>query len=170
MSLKLIGALCVIIACGSCGVFLASQHIQKIKQLESLITVLHYMECELQYRHTPLPALCRLSAQQICGKVSKVFLQLANELEQQIKPDVHRCMQVVLDKADITDGIIIGALQELGNNLGRFDVTGQILGLERIRKKCERDLADMSEHKNHRLRSYQTLGLCAGAAIAILLV
>lgn len=170
MNFKLIGALCVIIACGGCGFSLASQHVQRIRRMESLITVLHNMECELQYRQTPLPQLCRLSAQQISGSISKIFLLLSNELEQQIKPNVYRCMQVVLDKTDIADTLVIGALQELGNNLGRFDVAGQILGLERIRKKCERHLADMTANKAYRLRSYQTLGLCAGTAIAILLV
>lgn len=170
MSIKLVGALCVIIACGGCGFSMASQHIQRIKRMENLVSVLHYMESELQYRHMSLPQLCSLSAQQVSGKISKVFQLLSNEMEQQIKPDVHRCMQVVLDQVDVMDMYTVRYLQELGKNLGRFDLTGQILGLERIRQKCERDLADMSEDKGYRLRSYQTLGLCAGAALVILFV
>ena len=58
----------------------------------------------------------------------------------------------------------------MGSSLGRFDLDGQLLGLEAVRVYCQEQLSEMSKDRDVRLRSYQTLGLCAGAALAILFV
>lgn len=62
------------------------------------------------------------------------------------------------------------AFETLGATLGRFDVDGQIRGLEAVRELCRRELDELSRDRDTKLRSYQTLGLCAGAALAILFV
>ena len=59
-------------------------------------------------------------------------------------------------------------LADLGTSLGRFDLPGQLKGLEAARISCRRDLEELSRDRDVRLRSYQTLGLCAGCALAIL--
>jgi len=66
--------------------------------------------------------------------------------------------------------LVRGAAEELGGNLGRFDIPGQLRGLENTRKECCDKLQMLTQNNDSRLRSYQTLGLCAGAALAILLV
>ena len=68
------------------------------------------------------------------------------------------------------DSMLHEVMTELGDHLGRFDLQGQINGLEHCREHCVSKLKLLSDNKEKRLRSYQTLGLCAGAAIAILLV
>ena len=62
------------------------------------------------------------------------------------------------------------ALDVMAQSLGRFDLEGQLKGLNLARNVCRRDLEELSVNRDVRLRSYQTLGLCAGAALAILLV
>ena len=62
------------------------------------------------------------------------------------------------------------AFEIMGSSLGRFDMEGQIKGLEAVRGFCRRELEGLSQNRDSRLRSYQTLGLCAGAALAILFV
>jgi len=47
---------------------------------------------------------------------------------------------------------------------------GQLKGLESVRQECRRQVETLSYNRDARLRSYQTLGLCAGAALAILFV
>ena len=69
--------------------------------------------------------------------------------------------------------MIILLLQQmllLGKSIGRFDMDGQIKGLEAVRQDCRRRLDELSKDRDTRLRSYQTLGLCAGAALAILFI
>lgn len=170
MSLKLIGALCVIAACGGCGFMMAAQHLAKIRMLKNLIAALNHMECELQYRCTPLPQLCRQAGEQSQGKVRQILLLLSEELESQISPDAGRCMASVLDKLGDVDHTIYGIFMELGRTLGKFDMSGQLRGLENAHAICSEHLERLMENKDKRLRSYQTLGLCAGAAVAILFV
>ena len=54
--------------------------------------------------------------------------------------------------------------------IGKFNVNGQIKGFSSVNEACKQHLHRLSEGRDTRLRSYQTLGLCAGAALAILLV
>ena len=170
MSIKLIGSVCVMIACGGYGFYMACQQVSKIRQLENLIKAIHQMKCELQFHHTSLPQLCRSCVKYIDGDVFRVFSLLEKELEDQVVPNACQCMRVVVEKVGLTDTAIGLILQDLGNNLGTFDLDGQLLSLERIQERCEHDLEHLLKEKASRIRSYQTLGLCAGAAIVILLV
>ena len=170
MSLKVIGSILIITACGGFGFKIAATHVKEVKTLRQLIAILDYMECELQYRLTPLPALCRQAAGEGNGVLQKTFLQLAIELEDQVSPDVERCMTAALNQVNDIPRLTFHGLDMLGKTLGRFDLNGQLKGLEAVRQECRRNLEHLSKNQDVRLRSYQTLGLCAGAAMAILLI
>ena len=170
MSLKILGALCVVTACGTCGFMMAGQHIGKIRKMQNLISALEYMECELQYRSTPLPQLCRQAGLQCQGKIQQVFILLADELDAQVFPNVQRCMASVMDRIGHLERPIYDSFRQFGNNLGKFDLIGQVQGLNSTRQSCTERLEQLMQNKESRIRSYQTLGLCAGAAIAILFV
>lgn len=170
MSLKLIGAILIISGCGGFGFKLSASHVKQEKTLRKLIGILDYMECELQYRLTPLPDLCRQAALESEGIMRSIFLSLTHELEDQISPDVDRCMTAALSKIKNIPPITMDALVLLGRSLGRFDLEGQLKGLDAVRQECRRNLDELNNNRDVRLRSYQTLGLCAGAAIAILFI
>ena len=61
-------------------------------------------------------------------------------------------------------------LLNLGNSLGLFELEGQIKGVESVRNDCAQQLKQLSHNDQLRLRSYQTLALCAGAALAIIFI
>lgn len=168
MTLKWIGAIFVILGCGSVGFAMSAAHRKEEKNLRQLISALDFMQCELQYRLTPLPDLCRLTASQCKGGLRNLFQILACELEDQISPDVYHCMNAALVKVPELTKQTTEALRSLGRTLGRFDMDGQILGLENARYHCRSALEKLSENREVRLRGYQTLSLCAGAALAIL--
>ncbi len=166
--LKWIGAILVVLGCGSVGFSMSLAHRRQERELRQLIGALDFMQCELQYRLTPLPDLCRLTAGQCKGPLRELFLSLARELEDQISPDVFHCMNGALVRVPEVSAQTGEALRSLGRTLGRFDLDGQVLGLENARHNCRNALEKLSENREMRLRSYQTLSLCAGAALAIL--
>lgn len=170
MTVKLLGAVLVIAGCGGCGFSLAAAHVREEQGLNRLIAALEMMKCDLQYRLTPLPDLCRLASRAAGGAVGAVFSNLAKELESQISPDVESCMTAALAKAGPLPRQTGLQLRRLGTSLGRFDLEGQLKGLEAARTECQQELDRLGKNREHRIRSYQTLGLCAGAAIAILFV
>lgn len=166
--LKWLGAVLIIGGCGGFGFLLAASHRRTEQCLRRLIAALDYMECELQYHLTPLPALCRQAAAESSGMIRELFCALAQELEDQVSPDVKSCMQAAIGRIRELPRQVADALRELGSSLGRFDLQGQLQGLEAVRATCRRSLEELSANREVRLRSYQTLGLCAGAALAIL--
>ena len=170
MSLKWIGAIMVIVGCGGFGFSLAAAHRREESTLRQLIFALDYMGCELQYRLTPLPDLFRQTAAEQQGCIRDVLLNLSEELDAQVSPDVDRCMQAAISKVEGIPNHTKTALLEMGKTLGRFDLSGQLKGLEQVRSACRTQLEALRVNREPRLRSYQTLGLCAGAAIAILLI
>lgn len=170
MTFKILGALLVLVGCGGFGLMIASSHRREVRTLRQLISLLDYMACELQYRYTPLPDLCRLAASEGTGILRQIFLNLSMELEDQISPDVQRCMEAALSKCRDIPKVTRRSLMLLGSCLGRFDMKGQLKGLENVRSECRRLLENLTQNQETRLRSYQTLGICAGAAIAILFI
>lgn len=170
MNFKIVGAVLVVCACGCCGFLSAAHHLTNIRLLQNLINVFDFMVCELQYRATPLPKLCRQAGEQCSGKIGQILYALSDELEAQVSPNVEICMASVLCRHSELHRTIYSTLNELGKQLGKFDLSGQIHGIENCRNECAAKLTELSKDKENRLRSYQTLGLCAGAAIAILFV
>lgn len=168
MSYKWLGAIMIMTACGGFGFSIAAAQRREEGNLRQLISALDYMECELQYRLTPLPDLCRQAGQETKGCVGQVLRNLSQELECQVAPDVDSCMKAALMTAKDVPDKTREALQLLGRSLGRFDLAGQLNGLESVRSSCRRELDALLNNRDVRLRSYQTLGICAGAALAIL--
>ena len=170
MSIKWIGALLVVVGCSGVGFTMAASYKREEWALRSLIGALDYMACELQFRLTPLPQLCRQAGQECRGSVGQVLQELARELENQIAPDAASCMHAAISHVPHLPEEAEKALRLLGSGLGRFDLEGQLRGLEQVRSHCRRELEQMTAHREHRVRGYQTLGICAGAALAILFV
>ncbi len=170
MNFKLLGVISVLCGCGGVGFHIAYNYRREIKTLRQLIGILDFMECELQYRLTPLPELCRMAAREFKDDPGPVFLNLALEMESQISSDVERCMCAALESIKRIPPITQSGLEMLGKNLGRFDLSGQLKGIDAVRSDCRRRLKTLEDNRDNRVRSYQTLGLCAGAALAILLI
>ncbi len=77
-------------------------------------------------------------------------------------------MAAALGRSRELTGDVQKRLLQLGRCLGRYDLQGQLQGLEAVQRGCEEALTALGRDREARLRSYQTLGLCAGAALAIL--
>lgn len=170
MLVKIIGVLFVIGSCGGVGFKLASDHREEEKTLRELLRILDYMECELQYRITPFPQLCRQIESTFSMKIGNAFGLFALELDSMISPSVDLCMTNALAKCGNLSPYVHKNLVLLGKNVCHFDLDGQIKGIDAVRQECKKDLEALEQNRDSRLRSYQTLGLCAGAALAILLV
>ncbi len=171
MSIKILGIFLVITGCGGFGFLIAASHRQEEMYLKQLLSALEFMECELQYHMTPLPGLCALASEKCSGALRKIFICFSKELKNQISPDAKACMDKVL--SEYKDRLPVRLYKEialLGECLGHFDLDGQLKGLTSIFQTCSDDLKQLTENQAVRLRSYQTLALCAGAAIVILLI
>ena len=167
--IRMVGAGCIALGSGAFGFAMAAASKREEEQLRLLVRVLEFMSCELSYRLTPLALLCREAAELGRGAVPEFFLELAKKLEQQTEPDAAGCVRRILAEREFS-GELQRLLSEMGATLGRFDLPGQLRGLEGAIRSAEESLRRVREGAPERRRSYQTLGLCTGAAMAILLL
>ena len=168
MTVKLIGAGLVFTGCAGFGFAMAAAYRREEAALHQLLAALEFMECDLSFRMTPLPQLCRSAANAVTGPVHTFFLYLAEELDAQTEPDAASCVRTASERMPGLSDELRARILELGSTLGRFDLPGQLRGLQCAQSRCSQSLDALSRNRDNRLRSYQTLGLCAGAALAIL--
>ena len=170
MGYKWIGAILIMASCSGCGFAIAAGKRREEQLLYQLIGILQFLEADLQYRLTPLPELCRLAAGETRGVLRTVFLNLYRELKWQKLPDAGSCMYAAIQRSGEIPPKVRRLLVQLGHTLGRFDLPGQLQGIQSVRKRSEETLETIRKNRDERLRSYQTLGICAGAALAIILI
>lgn len=170
MGYKWIGAILIMASCSGCGFAIAAGKRREEQLLYQLIGILQFLEADLQYRLTPLPELCRLAAGETRGILRTVFLNLYRELKWQKLPDAGSCMYAAIQRSGEIPPKVRRLLVQLGHTLGRFDLPGQLQGIQSVRKRSEETLDAIRKNRDERLRSYQTLGICAGAALAIILI
>ena len=170
MKYKWIGAILIVASCSGCGFAIAAGKRREEKLICQLIRILQYMERELQYHLTPLPELCRMAAGETQGILNTVFMNLYRELNWQRQPDAGSCMYAAIQRSGEIPAKVRRLLVQLGHTLGRFDLPGQLQGIQSIQKRCENTLRNIQKNRDEQLRSYQTLGLCAGVALAIILI
>lgn len=167
---KVIGAVLILTGCGGFGMMICKSYMREEDMLRQLILALNYMECELRYRATPLPELCSMAERNCEGRVSTYFAALSRELKCRLLPDVAGCVRSAKETVGGFPERVDKILDQLTIFMGQFDIDGQIQSLDVSKNRCAKELALLEEHREIRLRSYQTLGLCGGAALIILLV
>ena len=170
MTVRILGAILILLGCGSVGFLLAATCKQETTALKNFIESMHIMESELRYRKTPLPYLCHYIAASQSGIVKTYFLYLENELQQQKQPDASTCAALALNKIPQMPNALKEMILQFARSLGEFDIEGQLLGIQAVRTDAAMRLKHMSKDQEQRMKNYRTFGVCAGAAIIILFI
>lgn len=170
MYLKWFGAILIICACGGFALMMKFSHQKEVNLVKQVIRLLDFMECQLRYKMPALSELLRQCAQETNGVLQTLFIQIADKLDQQLYPDVKGCMNELLEENKMISPVAKECLQILSDVLGRFDLDGQLQGLQSVRQECKNKLQSITEQAQSHLRSYQMLGICGGAALVILLM
>lgn len=167
--IRLLGAAFLMAGCGGFGYSLAAAHRREVRMLRKLKNALQEMEWELKFRMTQLPELCRIAGDAAGGVLRDLFMEFSVKLDRREVVDISGCFNSLISRRELPRSVRKN-LKQLGTVLGRYDLEGQLQGLECIRHQCRRDLKKLEENSMQRLRSYQTLALCAGAALVILFI
>ena len=167
MIYRILGALLVFGGCGGFGFSMAAACRREERQIHSFLRAVEFMLCELECHVTPLPQLLRRAAKIAGGDAASILHDAAGRMELGLDADAPASMEAVL--AARRPGGYLGELfRDLGQTLGCFDLAGQLRGLESALQRGQQMLRSHQQGRGSRVRSYQTLGLCAGAALAIL--
>lgn len=170
MNYRIIGAILVVLSSSAVGFSIVNWQKEDQKALMQLIHGLEFMACELEFRLPSLPELCALTAAQLTGSTREFFLAMEMELQKNTAVDVYGCVCRAADSVEKMPDSVKRNLLLLGRTLGRFDLAGQLSGIESVRELCKRDLEGMQNNQDVRFRAYRTLGICAGIALVILFI
>lgn len=168
MTLRILGAIIILSSCGGFGFSMVKAYQREERCLQALSRSVEWMICQLEYSLMPLPQLIRSAAGKENSPVGQVFTGLANRLETQRDTDASAAMTAILEDFENLPLRTRLLLQQFGVSLGKFSLSGQISCLHGIAQLCQREQNSLSNGREARLRSYRTLGLCAGAALVIL--
>jgi len=169
MLFKLMGAGMIVVGSGGCGALLAREYIQEEKCLGALHRLVTSMAEELRGRRSSLPELFYFGAELSGTVIGSIASDMARELEAQVTPDAASCLAVVMKRYSLPPKTQ-ELLMELGRGLGVFDLPGQLRELEAVGEKCAKLSEQMAAERDSRVRVMRAMGLCAGAAAAVLLM
>ena len=167
--IRLTGTVLIVAGCMGFGYSLGAAHRTEEKLIRNLRTALQEMQWELNYRMTQLPELCDIASVAAGGQVGDLLKTLAGKLHRREVEDISGTVNALLNQR-LFPRRVRRNLRQLGASLGRFDLEGQLQGLEAVRQQCCADLKELEESREQRLRCYQTLAVCGGIALAILLI
>lgn len=171
-AVRILGA--VLILCGSAGFgFRAARQLKRtISQLQMLDTAMHLMDCELSFVSPPLPRLLRTVSKDTQGPVSQLFSNYAKVISDPQTKDTEAAMRKAMEMTkhlSLPPGTVFSLL-EFSQTLGRYDLNGQLSAIASVRRRLSPQLDRLKEEQKDRCRTYQTLGICAGLAVVILIV
>ena len=155
--IRMIGAALVVLSSGAVGFGFARAVKLQCAQLEGLLWALDTMQSEMSARLTPLrrqrPSGFRKKSRDILLPVPVCFKRGFQQAKG-FRPG---------DES-------VQALYGLSLNLGRFDLESQLAAIERTKASVTAALLALQGQKRARCRSYETIGICAGLALAVMLL
>ena len=170
--IRMIGAALVVLSSGTVGFGFARAVKLQCAQLEGLLWALDTMQSEMSARLTPLAQL--FSGLSACRQkdVAAFFAEAGRARSAQPYCAVPGCFNRGFQQAK---GFRPGdegvhALYGLSLNLGRFDLESQLAAIERTKESVTAALLALQGQKRARCRSYETIGICAGLALAVMLL
>ena len=168
--LQIVGTALVLGGCGGCGFSMAAQYRSLEQNLRQTQNALEILQCEIQCRLTPMPELCGILDSACPGPVGAFFRELRGELCLPDAGELSVCAGAAVSRVRDLPAPCKKILLELCATLGRYDTDAQMRSIVAAKDETLRTLEELRAGEAGRIRSYRALGLCGGAALAILLL
>lgn len=169
--IKLLGAALIIASAASVGIRMAHSVRTEEANLRQILRVMELMRCEIQSCLTPTKELCEMASGICRGALRDVFQATAQRIELQAEGNTGEIMEAVLIRfGHILPISCICRLRELGNVLGAYEVQEQTQALEALSGRVSASIEELRQGRAERCRSYEVMGVCAGCALAIILL
>lgn len=170
--IKLIGAMCVIMAGTLLGFYQALQLSARPRQLRQALQSLQRLETEILYGFTPLPEALRAVADAGSAPVAELFAVAAERLDAPDAGTVQECWRQTVH--DIWPRTAMKrteqeALLQLGSVLGRSDRGDQAKHLKLAAGVLAAEEAEAAEDYRRYGKMWRSLGLLSGVLIVILM-
>lgn len=170
--IKIIGAICIIIATSWIGFEASKALSERTRQLRILRSALQSLEAEIMYGHAPLHEASRRIAKQISRPVSEIFDLFAMNL---IKGDTtasdawNKALEDVWNRTAFKT-TELEILKQFGETLGKHDLLQQQKQIRLALTHLEREEDEAREKQASYGKMFRNLGFLIGLFIIILLM
>ena len=170
--LRAFGAICILTGASTVGFGCAAGVRRQTRQLAELCMSLEMMQSEIEYRMTPLPQLLQQLSTGCQTAVGELLLRWAQILSQPDGATVSYAFRRALGSVHslALSRQSVQELSALALSLGRFDAAGQARSIAASCARLRQELSFLEAEKRARCRSYCTIGVCAGLALAVILL
>lgn len=170
MTIRMLGA--IVLCLGASGIgFSASRTVRRtVKTMQQLKLALEMMRCEISYTLTPIARICRIAASGSEGEVHILFERLAAVFSGTYPEQDGWAKELIAATLHSVPPEVAETMAELIASFGRFGVSEQLRLIDLTLEKVQAALAQLDTDKKQRCRCYETLGICAGLAIAVLVL
>ena len=170
--MKLAGMIVILVSAGSVGFRIAAALKRRCRLLQQLLAALGVLQNEIGFCGTPLPQAFALAAVASEGTVEALFSAMAREMDRRrwLTPAA-ALEQAWQEQPDLREEEALRqCLLALAASLGKYDRDSQLTALEAAKTRLADLLHAAEQERSVRSRTYEALGLCAGLALAILLI
>ena len=170
--LKLIGLSLILAASGAVGAGLAGTVKRQQAQTLALIDALLRIRHELQYRLTPLPEIFSALGGGRNREIADFFSRFAAGLSSAQTCTVgYACRRALAQTHGLClSGTARGTLLSLFDSLGKYDLDGSVQALDLALSRLREEAKALQSGAAARCKTYLTLGICTGLAVAVILI
>lgn len=165
--MKWIGILFIVVSAWSVGYRTTRNMTHRCRNLRNCLHALQVLRNEIAFIGTPLPQAVALMAVACQGRLADVLTRTAQDMDRcpwKLPVEALRCCDVPRDlEEDLS-------LEELFCGLGKYDLEAQLGVIERVSTRVGKNLEELDQDRKNKGRTYETLGICAGLSVAILLL
>lgn len=170
--MKLAGIIVILVSAGSVGFRIAAGLKKRCRMLQQLLAAIAVLQNEIVFCGTPLPQAFALAAVASYGPTEALFSAMAREMDRRrwLLPaaalDLAWREQPELQTEEELRQIFLALM----SSLGKYDRDNQVHALETARNRLTDLLHGAEQERSIRSKTYEALGVCAGLALAILLI
>lgn len=157
-------------ACSLGGAAVAAAYKKEAEDLHQLQRILEWMQCSLQCKGCTFAQLFRDASSRCDGAMGQIFADTASQLRLNAATDVGICLEKAIANSYPLPAKTRRLLLLLSRSVGELDLEGQLRQLRSVQTECGQILQEHCYGLKERQRCCQTVGICVGLGIAILLI
>ncbi len=168
--MKWIGFMLVMVGCGGIGLSLVGEYAMRIRVLEQIRNMMHYINDFVLYECTSLPEAFGRAAQRVEAPFSDFLRKTAQQMDEFSGEDISFLWQSNAEmlKGHMTKKDYAQFLQCM-QQTGFMDVKGQSQALKAYEQELSLNIHRLLQQKEEKCKLYQTLGIMSGVFVCILL-
>jgi len=165
--MKWIGTVCIVISAWSVGYEINRKMKYRCLQLQQMLRALQLLRNEIAFCGTSLPNIFALMAATCDGALEALFSFVAKEMDHSPwKTPIEAAKPLLENSTQDT----LPILEDLFRGLGNYDMDAQLATIERVQTAVRNSLDAAEQDRRKRSKTYETIGICAGLSVAILLL